>query len=494
MSPHLSNERPAFDQLLVELADYALNARLTSDEAYDTARWCLADTLACGIMALAYPVCAKLLGPVVPGTSIVNGSRIPGTAYELDPVQAAFDIGTIVRWLDFNDTWLAAEWGHPSDNLGAILATADWLSRNQAAGAPMAAFTRALPPRRDPLTMRDILTAMIKAHEIQGVLALANSFNRAGLDHVLLVRVASTAVATTLLGGSREQVVNAISHAWLDGSALRTYRHAPNTGSRKSWAAGDATSRAVRLALIAMAGEMGYPSALTAKTWGFQDVSFGGRPVTLARPLGSYVMEHVLFKISFPAEFHAQTAVECALRLHPRVRDRLGEIERVEITTHESAMRIIDKTGPLHNPADRDHCIQYMTAIGLIHGQLTADHYENAAAADPRIDDLRAKMKVGENRQYSADYLDPDKRSIANAVQVFFRDGTQTERIEVCFPLGHRRRRAEGIPLLRAKAAAAFSAHFGATQADELMALFADRARLEQLPVRDFMQLLARPA
>jgi len=507
MGSHISNVRPAPDQLLVDLADYALNARITSDEAYDTARWCLADTLACGIMALAYPACTKLLGPVVPGTSIKLGARVPGTAHELDPVQGAFDIGAIVRWLDFNDTWLAAEWGHPSDNLGAILAVADWLSRHQAAGVTPAAFATPLTayapaqiaapgaPKstgRAQLTMRDVLTAMIKAHEVQGVLALENSFNRVGLDHVLLVRMASTAVTAALLGGTREQVINAISHAWVDGSALRTYRHAPNTGSRKSWAAGDATSRAVRLALIAMTGEMGYPSVLTAKTWGFQDVSFKGNTVKLARPLGSYVMEHVLFKISFPAEFHAQTAVECAMQLHPHVKDRLDQIERVEMTTHESAIRIIDKTGPLHNPADRDHCLQYMAAIGLIFGELTADHYEDKVAADPRIDALRAKMVVTEDKQYSKDYLDPEKRSIANAMQIVFKDGSKTERIEVHYPIGHRRRRAEGIPVLQQKAHDAFAAHYGADKAAQLMALFADRTKLEAMPVHAFVSAFVK--
>ena len=487
MSSHISNVRPPPDPLVAELADYALGAAIKSDEALDTARWCLADTLACGIMALSFPACTKLLGPVVPGLTIERGARVPGTGYELDPVQGAFNIGAIIRWLDFNDIWLAAEWGHPSDNLGAILATADWLSRHQAAGATPAAFQTKLSHVKAGLTVGDVLTAMVKAHEIQGVLALENSFNRVGLDHVLLVRVASTAVTAALLGGTRDQVINAISHAWLDGSALRTYRHAPNTGSRKSWAAGDATSRAVRLALIALTGEMGYPSVLTAKTWGFQDVSFRGQPVKLARPLGSYVMEQVLFKISFPAEFHAQTAVECALQLHPRVKDRLDAISRVELTTHESAIRIIDKSGPLHNPADRDHCLQYMTAIGLIHGTLNAEHYEDKAAADPRIDALRAKMTVQEDKQYSRDYLDPEKRSIANAVQVFFTDGTSTPKVAVEYPIGHRRRRAEGIPVLQQKARAAFVAHFGADHAERLMQLFADRAKLAAMPVCQFM-------
>ena len=487
MSAPISNVRPPPDSLLTAIADYALDPKLPSAEALDTARWCLADTLACGIMALAYPACTKLLGPVVPGTTIINGARVPGTGYELDPIQAAFNLGTIVRWLDFNDTWLAAEWGHPSDNLGAILSVADWLSRHQAAGSAPSAFQSKIENRNSKITMSDVLVAMVKAHEIQGVLALENSFNRVGLDHVLLVRVASTAVTTALLGGSREQVINAVSHAWLDGSALRTYRHAPNTGSRKSWAAGDATSRAVRLAFIALTGEMGYPSVLTAKTWGFQDVSFKGKPVTLARPLGSYVMEHILFKISFPAEFHAQTAVECAVQLHPLVKNRLAGIARIELTTHESAIRIIDKTGPLHNPADRDHCLQYMTAIGLIFGNLTADHYEDQAAADPRIDALRARMTVTADPQYSKDYLDPDKRSIANAVQVFFSDGTSTAKIAVEYPIGHRRRRGDGIPLLQDKARAAFTTHYGQAQSDRLMGLFTDRTKLETLPVHEFV-------
>jgi 2-methylcitrate dehydratase len=507
MSAPISNVRPPTDALIAELADYALNYHTPSAEALDTARWCLLDTLACGIMALAYPACTKLLGPVVPGTSIQHGARVPGTHYELDPVQAAFNIGTIVRWLDFNDTWLAAEWGHPSDNLGAILATADWLARTQAAGAtptafhsPLTAFGReqihapGAPsrPAHAPLTVHDVLVAMVKAHEIQGILALENSFNRVGLDHVILVRIASTAVTTAMLGGTREQVINAITHAWLDGSALRTYRHAPNTGSRKSWAAGDATSRAVRLALIAMTGEMGYPSVLSAKTWGFQDVSFKGNTLKLARPLGSYVMEQILFKISFPAEFHAQTAVECAMQLHPHVKDRLSDIARIELATHESAIRIIDKTGPLHNPADRDHCLQYMTAIGLIFGQLTADHYEDSTAADPRIDALRAKMIVREEKAFSVDYLDPEKRSIANAVQIFFNDGSSTEKITVEYPIGHRRRRREGIPVLQQKAADAFAAHYGADKANQLTALFTTPAQLDALPVHEFMASFQR--
>jgi 2-methylcitrate dehydratase len=498
MSSHISNVRPAPDPLLVELADYTLGYPVASEEALDTARWCLADTLACGIMALAYPACTKLLGPVVTRTSMLHGARVPGTRHEMDPVQAAFSIGAAIRWLDFNDTWLAAEWGHPSDNLGGILAVADWLSRHERSGLQPFAFETGLPFgkafEKPALTMRDVLVAMVKAHEIQGVLALDNSFNRVGLDHVILVRIASTAVVTALLGGTRDHVINALSHAWLDGSSLRTYRHSPNTGSRKSWAAGDATSRAVRLALIAMTGEMGYPSALTAKTWGFEDVSFKGNAVKLARPLGTYVMEQVLFKISFPAEFHAQTAVECAFKLHPQVKDRLADIERVEISTHESAIRIIDKSGPLNNPADRDHCLQYMTAIGLIFGQLTADHYEDVVAADPRIDALRAKMVVTESKAYSKDYLNPEKRSIANAIRVTFKDGKKTDKIAVEYPIGHRRRRNEGIPVLAKKAEAAFSAHFGPEKANELAALFDDRSALEAMPVHEFMTKFALPA
>jgi 2-methylcitrate dehydratase len=437
------------------------------------------DTLACGFQALQYPACTKLLGPVVPGATLAGGARVPGLNFELDPVQAAFNIGAMVRWLDFNDTWLAAEWGHPSDNLGAILAVADYLGRSAArAGRP------------GP-TVRDVLSAMIKAHEIQGILALENSFNRVGLDHVLLVRVASTAVATVQLGGTLEQVINAVSNAWIDGGALRTYRHAPNTGSRKSWAAGDATSRAVRQALIALRGEMGYPSALSAKGWGFQDVLFKGKPLTKPQPFGSYVMENVLFKISFPAEFHAQTAVECAMTLHPRIKSRLGEITRVLIETQEPGVRIIDKTGPLSNPADRDHCIQYMTAVPLIFGRLTAADYEDAVAADPRIDALRSIMEVRENTTFTSEYYERDKRFIGNAVQVFYRDGSASERIQVDFPIGHRRRRAEGMPVLVKKFESSVAAHFDARQSAAICALFAS-SDIDQMPVQELMTHLVR--
>src|SRR5690348_4740565 len=435
------------------------------------------DTLACGFLALKYPACRKLLGPVVPGAMMPGGARVPGTSFELDPVQAAFNIGAMVRWLDFNDTWLAAEWGHPSDNLGAILAVADYRAR-------LAVMSGEAPP-----TVREVLTAMIKAHEIQGVLALENSFNRIGLDHVILVRVASTAVVTSLLGGSLEQVVNALSNAWVDGGALRTYRHAPNTGSRKSWAAGDATSRAVRHALMSLTGEMGYPSALSAKTWGFYDVLFKGQPFKFQRKYGSYVMENVLIKISFPAEFHAQTAVECAMQLHEKVKDKLDQIEKIVIETQEPGVRIIDKTGPLNNPADRDHCIQYMVAIPLIHGRLTAEDYEDAVAADPRVDKLRGKMEVRENGKFTKDYYDPAKRYIGNAIQVYFKGGAKTERVEVEFPIGHRRRRAEGIPVLVNKFEKAIAGRLSARQCTAIKALCGDQKELESAPVTDFMSL-----
>jgi 2-methylcitrate dehydratase len=473
MSGNVSNIRPEPDKILVELADYAANYVPTSREAIDTARYDLMDTLGCGLLALQYPECAKHLGPIVPGATLANGARVPGTDWQLDPVQAAFNLGVMVRWLDYNDTWLAAEWGHPSDNLGGMLTLADYLTRT----------------KERSFNVSDVLAAMIKAHEIQGILALENSFNRVGLDHVLLVRVATAAIAASMLGGTTNQIISALSNAWTDGGALRVYRHAPNTGTRKSWAAGDATSRGVRLALMAIRGEMSYPSALSAKTWGYYDVLFKGKPFSINRPLGSYVMENVLFKISFPAEFHAQTAVECAIKLHEQVKYRLNEIEKVIITTQESALRIIDKTGPLYNPADRDHCIQYMTAIGLIFGELTADHYEDRVAADPRIDALRAKMVCLEDPQYSKDYLDPAKRSIANAVQVFFKDGSSTEKGAVDYPIGHRRRRTEGMPLLIQKFAANIASRLAPEQCQTIMDLCVDPERLRATPVDKFMDM-----
>src|SRR5690242_61854 len=478
MSAHdyKSAQRPDPDAVLVAIADYAKNYSIKSPQAYETARYCLMDTLACGFQALKYPACTKLLGPVVPGAVMPGGARVPGTSFELDPVQAAFNIGAMVRWLDFNDTWLAAEWGHPSDNLGAILAVADYLAR------------KSVMEGQKPLTVRDVLTAMIKAHEIQGVLALENSFNRVGLDHVILVRVASTAVITAMLGGTREQVINAVSNAWIDGGALRTYRHAPNTGSRKSWAAGDATSRAVRHALIALKGEMGYPSALSAKTWGFYDVLFKGKSFSLPQPFGSYVMENVLFKISFPAEFHAQTAVEAAMALHPLVRERVADIDRIVIETQEPGVRIIDKTGPLANPADRDHCIQYMVAVPLIFGRLTAADYEDAVARDPRIDVLRARMEVRENTVFTKEYYERDKRHIGNAITILLADGSKLHQ-RVDFPIGHRKRRAEGMPVLVKKFQDSVAAHFSERQRESIEALFA-RKDFDKIPVVEFMAAL----
>ena len=469
--------RPAPDKILLEIADYVCKPGKFSDEALNTARYCLMDTLGCGLQALSYTGCTKLMGPVVPGASMTGGARVPGTGYELDPVAAAFNIGCMIRYLDFNDTWLAAEWGHPSDNLGGILAVADYLSRKNVAEG------------KAPLTINDVLRGMIMAHEIQGVLALENSFNRVGLDHVLLVRVASTAVVTRMLGGSKDDVVAALTHAWADGGALRTYRHAPNAGSRKSWAAGDATSRAVLLALRTLRGEMNIPTVLSAKTWGFQDALFKGKDITLARKLGSYVMENVLFKMSFPAEFHAQTAAECAMTLHPKVMDRLDDIKKITLRTHESAIRIIDKQGALNNFADRDHCIQYMVAIPLIFGRLEAGDYEDAIAADPRIDALREKMVCKEDKQWSRDYLDADKRSIANGITIEFKDGKKLEEVAVEYPIGHRRRRKEGIPVLIEKFKRNLALKIAPRKAGAILELCDDQKRLEATPVQDFVSL-----
>jgi len=476
MSAFPPNVRPKPDKVLTLIADYATKVEIKSRTAYETARYCLMDTLGCGLEALEYPACTKLLGPIVPGPIVPNGAKVPGTRYQLDPVQAAFNIGAMIRWLDFNDTWLAAEWGHPSDNLGAILAVADWLSRN----------------KKQPLLVRDVLTAMIKAHEIQGVIALENSFNRVGLDHVVLVKVASAAVVAPMLGCTYEQVVNAVSQAWVDGQALRTYRHAPNTGSRKSWAAGDATSRAVRLALISRTGEMGYPSALTAKTWGFYDVLFKGRPFEFQRPFGSYVMENVLFKISYPAEFHAQTAVECAMKVFQemkKLRKTVADIKQIRIRTHEAAIRIIDKKGPLANPADRDHCIQYMVAVPLIFGRLTAADYEDEVAADPRIDALRKKITCVEDKRFTRDYHDPKKRSIANALTVEFKDGSKLKEVVCEYPIGHRRRRKEGMPILVEKFKTNLARRFPPEQQKTILELCADPGRLEKTPVNEFVDL-----
>jgi 2-methylcitrate dehydratase len=476
----LDASRPDFDTVIQDIVDYVLDYDVTqSDEAMQTARYDWMDSMGCALLALSYPACTKLLGPIVPGADMPGrGARVPGTPYELDPVRAAWNIGAMVRWLDYNDTWLAAEWGHPSDNLGAILALADYLSRQRVA------------EDQAPLSMREVLIAMIKAHEIQGVLALENSFNRVGLCHVMLVRIASTAVAAQMLGLSREECLNAVSQAWLDGSSLRTYRHAPNTGSRKSWAAGDASARGLFLALTAERGEMGYPSAISAPTWGFQDVLFDGKPLVINQPYGTYTMENILFKISFPAEFHAQTAVEAAVKLHPEVIARLDEIDRIVIKTQESGDRIINKTGRLDNPADRDHCIQYMVAIGLLMGDLQAEHYEDAVAADPRVDALREKMEVSEEARFTREYLEPDKRAIGNSLQVFYSDGSSSEEVVVDYPVGHRRRREEGIPLLKAKFERYLRGRLSAKKANRILEICADRQAFENTPVTRMMEWL----
>ncbi len=472
-----TNVRPAFDKEMVSIASYVAQHKISSDLSYSTARYCLMDALGCAFLALAHPQCTKLLGPIIPGTKVPYGSRVPGTSFELDPILAAFNIGTLIRWLDFNDTWLAAEWAHPSDNLGAILAVADYVSRkNKLENKPS-------------LRMHDVLTAMIKAYEIQGIFALENGFNRIGLDHVVLVKVASAAVAMFLLGGTPDDIIKVISHAWIDGQSLRTYRHAPNTGSRKSWAAGDATSRAVRLAWLVKQGEMGYPSALSAKTWGFYDVTFRGKQFSLPRPFDSYVMENILFKISFPAEFHAQTAVECAIKLHEQIKNRLDQIDKIILTTQESAIRIISKTGKLYNYADRDHCLQYMVAAALVFGNLKAEYYSDQFASDPRIDALRDKMQVVEDPQFSKDYLAADKRSIGNAIQIYFKDGTQTDKVQVEYPVGHRQRREEGIPLLLKKFKDNMQNHFTPEKLSEVTEIFSDLEKLKDMSVDRFMEL-----
>ena len=471
-------DRMTADQVLQDIADYVIDYKILSDEALNTARNCLMDTIGCGLMALKYPNCTRHLGPIAPGTTVENGARVFGRSFELDPVKAAWDIGAIVRWLDFNDTWLAEEWGHPSDNLGAIMALSDYISRVN------------ISNHKSPLSIKDVLEYMIKAHEIQGILALENSFNKVGLDHVLLVRVASTAVATHMLGGNRDQIIAALSQAWVDGSSLRTYRHAPNAGSRKSWAAGDATSRAVRLAMMTMAGEMAMPSVLSAPEWGFYDVSFKGRQFSFSKEYGSYVMENILFKISFPAEFHAQTAVECAVLLYPEIKDKLDAIDRIEVTTHESALRIIDKTGTLDNPADRDHCMQYMLAVAMIKGDLVAEFYEDSFhQQNPLIDELRSKMILTEDKRYSKDYLADDKRSIANALQIYFNDGSRTQKVEVEYPIGHRHRRKEGIPLLERKFFNSLKNTFNNDQANRIYSLCLDSEKIKNTPVNEFMDL-----
>ena len=473
-----TNVRPDPDEVLVKITDYVLNKEINSSEAISTARYCLMDTLGCGLLALTFSDCKDLLGPYVENTSVPNGVRVPGTKYVLDPVKGAWDIGAIIRWLDFNDTWLAAEWGHPSDNLGGILSAADFISQKN------------IEEGKDPLTIDDVLKAMVKAHEIQGILALENSFNRVGLDHVVLVKIASTAVISSLFGLSREKTIDALSQAFVDGQSLRTYRHAPNAGPRKSWAAGDATSRAMQLVLLTMKGQIGYPSALTATTWGFQDVLFKGNQISLPQEFDSYVMENVLFKISFPAEFHAQTAVEAAVKLHTEIKDRVEEIKEIRITTHESAIRIISKEGQLNNPADRDHCIQYMTAIGLLKGDLVAEDYEDDVASDPKIDQLREKMTIIEDKRYTREYLEADKRSIANSIEILYTDGTSSEKVEVEYPIGHRRRRDEGIPILVDKFENNLKTQFSEQRSKEILELCLDEEKLRATSVTQFMSML----
>ena len=480
MSSNITKVKQEFDKEIIDIVDYVEKYEIKSDVAYETAWNCLLDTLGCGLEALEYDECKKLLGPLVPGTVVTNGVRVPGTNYELDPVQGAFNIGAMIRWLDFNDTWLAAEWGHPSDNLGGILATADWLSRAAVAAG------------RPPLKIHDVLTAMIKAHEIQGCIALENSFNKVGLDHVILVKVASTAVVAKMLGLTREQTLNAVSLAWVDGQALRTYRHFPNAGSRKSWAAGDATSRAVRLALIAQTGEMGYPSVLTAKVWGFYDSLFRGNPFKFQRAYGSYVMENILFKISFPAEFHSQTAVEAAMTINGLMKaagKSAADIASVKIRTHEACIRIIDKKGPLGNPADRDHCIQYMVAVPLIFGRLTARDYEDDIASDPAIDALREKIVCVEDPAFTVDYHDPAKRSIANALTVEFKDGSKFDEVVVEYPIGHARRRTDGIPLLIEKFKINLARIFSADRQKKILDVSMDYKKLSEMAVNEYVDL-----
>jgi len=473
---HMGKQSTDFDDAIASIANYIHEYKVTSEEAFNTAALCLVDTLGCGILALKFPECTKLLGPIIPGSKVPGGSRVPGTNYVLDPMRAAFNIGTMVRWLDYNDTWLAAEWGHPSDNLGGILAVADYLSQKGIS-----------------VTIKDLMVAMIKAHEIQGGIALLNSFNRVGFDHTILVKVATAGVTTKLLGGGFNEIANALSNAWVDAGPLRTYRHAPNTGSRKSWAAGDQTSRGVMFAWMSMLGEMGYPQVLSAERWGMYDVLFSGKPFVFQRSFESYVMENILFKISFPAEFHAQTAVECAVQLYREVIDRIDEIDEIYIETHESAMRIIDKKGPLKNPADRDHCLQYMVAVGMLFGNLTAEHYEDEVAVDPRVDFLRGKMVVVEKSDYSIDYLDPEKRSIANAITVKFSDGSSTKRVEVEYPVGHRKRRKEGIPLLIEKFRNNLHTLYSEKKSEVIINLFHDREKFETMQVSKFMELFIRP-
>lgn len=474
-----TNTRPSPDKVLVQIADYVDRYPVKSALALETARLALIDTLGCGLEALSYPGCTNLLGPLVPGTLVPNGARVPGTPHVLDPERATFNLGVMNRWLDWNDAFYGATVLHPSDSFAGLLAVADWLSRTRVAEG------------RKPLVMRVVLEAAVKTYEIMGGLALENGFTAVGLDHTLLIKVATAPVVTKLLGGNHEEIVNALSQAWVDGHPLAIFRRKPNTGPRKSWAAGDAASRGVRLALMAVKGEIGCPSALTAKTWGFYPVLFDGKPFRFQRPFGTYVIENTLFKIPYPTAFHGQTGVEAAIKLHPLVKDRLDDIKRVEVRCHNSTMVILDKSGPLHNFADRDHCMQYMMAIGMVFGTMTAEHYYDLIAADPRIDKLRAKMHLAESKQYEREYHDPAMRTNANSIQVHFKDGSKTPLSEVLYPLGHRKRRKEGMPVLAAKFETAVGRVFASKRRDAIVSACLEQKRLEEMPVNEFMDLFA---
>jgi len=479
MSAH-DNQRSEPDTAIVEMVDYVDGYKVDTKRAFEAAYHCLVDSLGCAFMAFAYPECTKLLGPIVPGTVVPNGARVPGTPYVMDPVQAAFNMGTLVRWLEFNDATWGETVSHPSDTLVTLLVVADWVSRNRVA------------QRKPPVLMRDVLELGIKAYELQGQLGILNPFRRVGLDHTIVVKIASTATVAKLLGCTRDEIFNALSNAWIDGHALATFRSEFNTGSRKSWAGGDAAARGVWLALLALKGEMGYPSALTAKTWGFYDVLLKGKALQLQQPYGTYIVENILFKVPSPTAFHAQTAVEAGIRLHPDVKDRLDEITKVEIWSHASSLMILDKTGPLHNPADRDHCLQYTVAVPLIFGHLTPEDYEDGFAADPRIDALRSKMVVVEDPSYTRGYTDPAIRSNAHAVRVHFRDGTSTRRVEVVFSCGHPSRRDVGIPFVFEKFNKGLAEVFAEKQRKAIQQAFADVETLLATPVNEIMDLMLR--
>lgn len=470
--------RPAPDAALLEVADYVTGYEVRDPATYNMARLCLMDAIGCAIEALKFEDCTRLLGPTVPGALFPGGARVPGTRFELDPVVAAFNIATMIRWLDFNDALAAAQGGHPSDNIGALLAVADYLSRREkAAGAR-------------PVVMRDVLAAMIKSYEIQGVLSMENNLVRLGIDYPVLAKVAATAVVTQMLGGGRDQIINAVSNAWADGANLTIFRHGNNTGPRKSWAGGDAASRAVLHALMALKGEMGYPSVISAKAFGFQDALLKGEKLKRPRPYGDFVMGHLIAFKFVPAGMQGQSAAECAYRLHPLVKDRLGDIDSIAIGSHERMMKIMDKRGPLTNPADRDHCVQYLVALGLIHGRIGTEDFEDDVAADRRIDALRERMTVAEDPRYTRDFHDPAKRTNTHSIEVRFRDGSRSPRIEVEYPLGHPPLHEDAIPLLEAKLERHLAGHFPPARVASLLGLLRDQQRLENMPADEFMDRL----